>query len=143
LVQFDQNTVPAPTVLSAPDAAAHQLDQALGHDQTDTRAFLDAGLFPEAVERLEQLRQLFRGKSLAGVADADANRVRRKRHGIHDDRAAGPVVLDRVEQQIDQNLLQPGSVARTKQGASKRGNCMPMPRSCACGSIIAWHSTTT
>ena len=33
--------------------------------------------------------------------------------------------------------------ARTKLGVSKRGKCMPMPRSCACGSIMAWHSSMT
>ena len=42
------------------DRAAHQLDQPLAHHQADARAFLRAALLPQAVERLEQLRQHFR-----------------------------------------------------------------------------------
>ena len=33
--------------------------------------------------------------------------------------------------------------ALTKQGISNRGNVMPMPRFCACGSIMARHSSMT
>src|ERR1039458_10737796 len=66
----------------------------------------------DLVERLNQLRQLFRGKPLAGVPDADANRVRRNRYAVHDDLTAGFVVFDCVEKKIDENLLYPGSVGQ-------------------------------
>ena len=42
------------------DDAAHQLDQPLAHHQADAGAFLGVRFLAEAVERLEQLRQLFR-----------------------------------------------------------------------------------
>ena len=105
------------------DDSAHQLDQPLGHHQADACTFLDAGLFPEAVERLEQLHNLFRGKSLAGVPDADANRVRRTHHAVHDDGTVGFVIFDRVEKKIDQNLLYPGSVGKDEIRGVKARKC--------------------
>ena len=63
---------------------------------------------------------------------------------VHDDRSARPVVLDRVGQQVDQHLLHPRPVGLDEVGGrSNCGNVMPMPRFCACGSIIAWHSRMT
>ena len=98
------------------DGAAHQLDQPLGHHQADARAFLGAGLLAEPIERLEQLRKLLRRQSRAGVPHADANRIRRLSDALDGDRAARPVVLDGVEQQVDQDLLDPGPVGLDEVG---------------------------
>ena len=73
--QFDPEHAAHPDGAFHADGAAHQFDQPLGHHQADARAFLGAGFLAEAIERLEELRQLFRSQSRAGVADADANRV--------------------------------------------------------------------
>ena len=109
-LQFDpEDATHADRALDS-DRAAHQLDQPLGHDQADAGAFLRAGFLAEAIERLEQLRQLLGRHPRAGIAHADPDRVRRVRLAGHRHRAVGLVVLDRVEQQVDQHLLDAGAV---------------------------------
>ena len=90
--------------------ALHQLCQSLGDHQSDARAGHAPRFLPEPVERLEQLRQLFRRQSRAGVADADARALRVVRDALHDDRSLLLVVLDRVGEQVDDNLLEAGPV---------------------------------
>ena len=68
-----QNTLPLPDRAVHPDRAPHQLDQPLGDHQADARALVAAGLLAQPIERLEQLRQFFRGQAGAGVLDTDAN----------------------------------------------------------------------
>ena len=58
--QFDPEHASRPDGAVHADCAPHQFDQALGHHEADARAFLAPGLLSETIERLEQLRQLFR-----------------------------------------------------------------------------------
>ena len=103
------------------DRAAHQFHQALGHHQADTGAFLGAIFPPQAIERLEQLRHLFRRQSRARVPNADAHALRGARAAFDGDGALGPVVLDRVGQQVDQDLLHADAVGIDEAGYVDRG----------------------
>ena len=109
-VQFDPEHASRPDGAFHADHAPHQLDQSLGHHQADARAFLAAGLLPEAIERLEQLRQLFRRQSRAGVPDADANASPAcSRCTPRSTRSLLVVVFDRVGKQVDEQPASPGS----------------------------------
>ena len=90
--------------------ALHEFDQALANNQADAGAFRAAGFLAEAIERLEQLRQVFRRQTRTGVLDADANPVGKVHHAVHADRAVGLVVFDRVGKQIDDHLFYAGAV---------------------------------
>src|SRR5256885_12423273 len=102
---------PYTTLFRSPDLAfhaddtPHQLDQPLGDDQTDSSAFLGAGLLPETIERLEKLRELLRNQSCAGVPDADSDALRGARGAFHHHGSACLVVFDRVGKKVDENLL--------------------------------------
>src|SRR5882762_2002000 len=95
-IQLDPEHASYPDVAFHADGTPHQLDQPLGHDQADSRAFLGADLLPETIERLEKLRQLLRRQSCAGVPDADANAARGARGAFHRHGSACLVVFDRV-----------------------------------------------
>lgn len=69
------------------DRAAHQLDQAFAHHQTDAGALLGPRLLPEAIERLEQLCELVAGQTPAGVAETDAYPLRGEGAQTHVDPA--------------------------------------------------------
>src|SRR5207237_2580891 len=92
------------------DDAAHQLHQSLAHHEADARALQGATLLSEAVERLEELRQLLRSQSRAAVLHADANPIRAAGDAIQDDSSPGLVVFDRVGKKVDEDLLQPGAI---------------------------------
>ena len=92
------------------DGAAHQLDEVLGHHQPDAGALLGGGFLAYAVERLKQLRDLFRRKTFTRIANAHANGLRIAQRTVDHHRATGKVVLDGVEKQIDEHLLDAGSV---------------------------------
>ena len=96
------------------DDAPHQFDQSPGHHETDACAFLATSLLSETIERLKELRQLFRIQSRAGVPDAHANAFRRALGAFHLDRSLLDVVFDRVGKQVDKNLLQPGPIGQDK-----------------------------
>ena len=109
-VQFDpEHAAHADNAFRA-DFAPHQFDQSLAYHQTDAGAFLDAGLLSEAVERLEQLCEFFRGQSFAGIAHTDTYALRGVRAARHFDRSAHAVVFDRVGKQVDENLLYPSAI---------------------------------
>ena len=111
-----QNTLPTPTVLSTPMAPPISSTSRLVTTRPMPVPSSAPASLPEAVERLEQLRELLRRQARAGVPDADADAIRRARGALHDDRAARLVVLDRVEQQVDQDLLDPGPVGFDEAG---------------------------
>src|ERR1035437_6464522 len=90
------------------DDALHHLAQPLGTHEADACAFLAARLLSEAIERLKELRQLFRIQSRASVADAHADASRRALDAFHLYGALLDVVFDRVGKQVDENLLHPG-----------------------------------
>ena len=97
------------------DHAFHQFDHPLAHHEADARAFLGAALLSETVERLKELRQLFRRQSRAGVCDADANAFRTGDGARHLDRSPLAVVFDRVGKQVDEDLLHPGPIGIDKE----------------------------
>src|SRR5205814_4400684 len=74
-----------------------------------------AGLLPEPVERLEQLRQLVGRKAFAGVLEADADATVRPDAAMDIDGTADPVVLDRVRQKVDEDLLDPRAIGVDEQ----------------------------
>ncbi len=66
-VQFDpEHAALADGALRA-DFPAHQFHQSLAHHQADARPLLAPGLLSEAIEGLEQLGELFRRQSIAGI----------------------------------------------------------------------------
>ena len=71
-VQFDPEHAAHADRAFGADFPAHQFDQPLAHHQADARSLLAAGLLPEAIEGLEQLGELFRRQSIAGIMHADA-----------------------------------------------------------------------
>ena len=104
------------------DDAAHQFDQPLAHHQADARAFLAAGLLPEAIEGLEQLRELLRRQSRAGVLDADADALRRAR-ACRSPRRVPPsrLYLIALESRLMRTCFTRVRSALTNTGMSKRG----------------------
>ena len=92
------------------DHASHQLDQPLAHHQADTGSLHRAAPLAEAVEGLEQLRQFLRREPRAGVRDAEADPIEAAGGARHHHRPSGLVVLDRVGEEVDQHLLQPGAI---------------------------------
>src|SRR5476649_1034276 len=69
------------------DGATHQLDQLLGHHQSDA-GVLDAHPYPAYVGH---------------------------HHALDDDYAPDLVVLDRIRQQVDDHLLDPGFIAANRE----------------------------
>ena len=122
----NQNTLPTPTVLSTPIAPSISSTSRLLTTRpmpvpSSRRRFLS-----ETVERLEQLRQLFRRQSRAGVADADANAFR----VVRDARPRRPfpaawLYLIALESRLMSDLLQPGPV-----GVDEGTGCRTGERSC-------------
>jgi len=92
------------------DLAAHQLDQALGDDQSDAGALRSARLLPQSVEGLKERIKLCRLQTRAGVLHGDANPLRAAPAAFDVDRASFAVVLDGVGQEIEQHLLQPRAI---------------------------------
>jgi hypothetical protein len=80
----------------------------------DAGAFLDVALLAETIERLEKLRQLVGSQSVAGVPDTDPDAPFGARDAFDDNRSIHLVVLDRVRQQVDQDLLHPCPVGLDK-----------------------------
>src|SRR5476651_974818 len=79
------------------DGATHQLDQLLGHHQSDAGAFFGTGLLAQAIERLEELGHLFRCQSDPGILDAHPYPAYvGHHHALDDDYAPDLVVLDRI-----------------------------------------------
>src|SRR5438874_1029540 len=109
-IELDPEHASYPDLAFHADDTPHQLDQPLGDDQTDSSAFLGAGLLPETIERLEKLRELLRNQSCAGVPDADSDALRGARGAFHHHGSACLVVFDRVGKKVDENLLYPGRV---------------------------------
>jgi Lhr-like helicase len=97
------------------------LDERRNQPDDDAGAGHAARLLSETIEWLEELRQLFRRQSRARVRDADAYPFRGAHRAIHDHRSSLLVVLDRVGKQVDDNLLQPGSVGPDKERVVKPG----------------------
>jgi hypothetical protein len=91
--------------------AVHCIHQPLADHQADARTFFARHLLTQTIEWLEELRQLFGGQSLAGIANADTHRLRRARGARQANRAAGFVVLDCVGQQVDDHLFHPCRVS--------------------------------
>jgi len=102
--QFEPKLAALPDRARHANPALHEFDQALANNQADAGACLAAGFLAEAIERLEQLRQVIRRQTRTGVLDEDANPVGKGHHAVHADRAVGLVVFDRVEKQIDDPL---------------------------------------
>ena len=105
-----ENTALAHGAVQA-NAATHQLHQLLRHHQTNASAGLGAALLPQPIEGLKQLGDLGGGQARTGVFDTDSQMpgvvgIEGEAHA-----AALPVVFDGVGQQIDQRLLEPGSVS--------------------------------
>ena len=84
-------------------------------------------LLSQAIERLEQQRQLLRRQPCAGIAHVDANPCGCAGVEIHHDRAARLVVLGRVGQQVDEHLLQPRSIGGdvARDGELREGHADP------------------
>jgi hypothetical protein len=82
----------------------------------------------ETIERLEQLRHFSGGNPAPVILDADTDAIRSAHGVVHDDRSLRRVVFDRVGEQVDENLLQPGPIELTNCGLSNRGKVMLMPR---------------
>ena len=93
-----------------PDTTAHQVDQALADHQADAGARLAAGLLSEPVEGFEELRNLRRRQSRAGVRDAHAHSLPGRSSAAHLYASRIAVVLDGVGQQVQQHLLGPPGV---------------------------------
>ena len=104
-----------------------------------------AGLLPEPVERLEQLRQLVRRQPGAGVPDADANAPGRDRACSRPRPCpAARLYLMALESRLISTCFNAGAVGVDEARACRSaGRSCAMPRFCACGSIIAWHSSMT
>jgi hypothetical protein len=122
------------------DGAAHQFDQPLVTTRPMPVPSSAPASWPSRLNGWNSCASCS-GGSPRRCRDADAMRPGVWR--THVDRAARLVVLDRVGQQVDQDLLDPGPVGLDEAGVSKRGKVTPMPRFCACGSIMAWHSSMT
>ena len=90
------------------ELAAHRLNQAMRDHQADAGAVDRSGFGAEPVEGLEQVRELLGRHAETGVAhlDFDARGVGRG-PPADNDRAAAPLVLDGVADQVDQHLPQP------------------------------------
>src|SRR6185437_10386859 len=67
--------------------------------------------FVDAIETLEDARQIFRRNADAGVRDDDASLLRPGEAGCDPDAPSGVAELDRVVEQIYQGLLQPQTMA--------------------------------
>src|SRR5439155_18253707 len=83
-----------------PDRAAHRLDQPFRERESHARPLDGAELLAEAVERLEQPGLVLWRDPVAGVGDGHADAIRSGDDGADDDRAALPVVLDRVREEV-------------------------------------------
>src|SRR5262245_26906867 len=97
-----------------PDAAAVELDELLADRQPETRASGAAGdRVIELLERLEEPRQVVLANSDAGVGDAQPDGVRLGDDA--DQHAALRGELDRIRQQIEQDLLDLRPVGRQRR----------------------------
>ena len=76
---------------------------------------LAAPLLPETVERLKKLRHFFRRQPHSAVLDGDAYMLRRA-GALHIYRAIFAVVFYRIGKQVEQNLLDAGSIRIGKAG---------------------------
>src|SRR6185437_493020 len=98
------------------DRPAHRLDEVLDDRETEARpAHVARTSAVDAVEALEQARQVARLDARAGVGDLHAQRVLHPLRAQPDARA-GAAVLDGVVEQVGEHLLEPLAVgARRRQ----------------------------
>ena len=92
--------------------AMHQFDQPFRDHEADSRAFFRRGVAAQAVERLEQLRDLLAGHADAGVGNVDLDLAGFERMGPDHDGTARLVVLERVGEQIREHLAQTRAVGQ-------------------------------
>jgi hypothetical protein len=95
-VQLDPEHTALPDCAFHANDASHPFGQPLAHHQADACTLLGLRLLSETIERLEKLGELFRSQPLAGVPDADPNRVPVGQRTLHDNLPAHPIVFDRV-----------------------------------------------
>ena len=119
-VEFDPEHAAYADAAVHAHAAAHQLDEALGDDQADARAFLAARLLAQPVKRLEQFGHLRVVQALARVADGDAHALRSGLRDFQLHLAGRAVVLDGVRQQVQQHLLEARMVGPHRQLLARR-----------------------
>src|SRR5262249_58083089 len=109
-----------------PDAAAVELDELLADRQPETRASGAAGdRVIELLERLEEPRQVVLANSDAGVGDAQPDGIRLGDHADQDAALRGE--LDRVRQQIEQDLIDLSPIVRPRRQIERADACRPPP----------------
>ena len=109
--QPDLEHAASPWFARDPHRTLHAFDQRLDDRQTDARAFDSLSLDTQAIEGFEQVLALRGRQPAPGVGHPD--RLLISDHpGLDRDPPASPVVLDRVGEQIDQHLAQPGAVGQ-------------------------------
>ncbi len=104
--QAHQEARTLPLVADDADGAAHQPHQRARHRQADAGAVGRAARLAAALEGFEHARQLGFRDADAGVADEQVGPPVGAARDAQLDAAAGPVVLDRVAQQVQQHLAQ-------------------------------------
>ena len=92
--------------------AMHQFDQPFRDHKADSRAFYGRSVAAQAVEGLEQLRDLLTGHADAGVGNVDLDLAGFERMGPDHDGTARLVVLERVGEQIREHLAQTRAVGQ-------------------------------
>ena len=105
-----QNTLPTPTVLSAPMVPPISSTSRLVTTRPMPVPSSAPDSLPSRLNGWNSCASCSGVESRAGVAHADANRIRRAQRALDDHGAARPVVLDGIEQEVDQHLLDPGPV---------------------------------
>jgi hypothetical protein len=118
---LDPEAAPLADRTGHPEGSAHRLGQALGQRKAETSA-LRRGLLPaQPLEGHEQPLQGCRWDAGPGVADRDPQPLARDPLAPEADSAARTVVLDRVGQQVQQDLLEALPVAEDMVVAGRLG----------------------
>jgi hypothetical protein len=126
------------------DHAFHLFDHPLAHHEADAGAFLGAASLSETVERLKELRHFFRRQSRAGIFDADANAFRLVTAHVTSTVPRSRLYLIALDSRLMRTCFTRVRSAVDMEWDRHTGETvMPMPRCCACGSIMAWHSDMT
>src|SRR5438132_13791169 len=104
------------------DGSAHYFDEALGPGQAEAGALHASGLGPEPVEgREEPLHQSGRD-ARTRVGNVDAEAVRGRFLHLDGDRAAGPVELGGIGEEIQKHLLESLTVGQDVAASGLRGS---------------------
>jgi hypothetical protein len=108
--ELDEERAPLARYARHPQAPPHRLRQALGQGQSEARALHPSPLRSQSFEGDEQSVHHLRRDPRALVADLDAQPLSLDLQAPNDHPSSRSVVLDRVGQQVQQNLLQPLTV---------------------------------